>query len=144
MGCLQNIVLNNTNVGIEFILDSNHNSIIRNTISKNKYRISSLENNITITGNNKSYNKEGINVVGNKITITDNNIQNNNLGLLIDSWKGVVRKNNFIGNKRYTMFRVPNLLLRNNWDSNYWDNWIGLKINLPLFQKFLKNYLWKL
>ena len=132
----QNIVLNNTLAGIELWYDSNHNSITRNTISKNKYGISSYVNNITITGNNISNNKRGISVVGNKITITDNSIQNNKLGLLIGSWKGIVRKNNFIGNRRHTMFRVPNLLRRNTWDSNYWDNWIGLKI--PMFQEFPK------
>jgi hypothetical protein len=28
--------------------------------------------------------------------------------------------------------------LRNFWDANYWDDWIGLKFNLPIVQKFPK------
>ena len=100
-----------------------------------------------ITHNYISNNYRGISLYLSKAnTITKNTIQNHSIligfwgpsvGVYIDrlSNKNIIEENNFIGNKRQASFSFS---WRNTWDSNYWDTWIGLKINLPIFQKFPK------
>jgi len=44
-----------------------------------------------------------------------------------------VYQNNFIGNIRNAKDSS-----NSQYDANYWDNWIGLKIELPIFQRFPK------
>ena len=71
--------------------------------------------------------------------VYENNITNNRYGIYITSIEGEpcdnnkIYHNNFIGNNYNARSDDDNI-----WDSNYWDNWIGLKINLPIFQKFPK------
>jgi len=67
-----------------------------------------------------------------------NNIMNNIIGILISSVRGGadynnISKNNFIKNIRNVRDNCDN-----QWDSNYWDNWIGVRIKLPIFQRFPK------
>ena len=71
----------------------------------------------------------------NNNTITKCNISINQIGIWSARSDGNVEKNNFIGNIRHVRLAQP---WGNTWDENYWDNWIGLKINWTIFQKFPK------
>ena len=71
----------------------------------------------------------------NNNTITKCNISINQIGIWLARTDGNVEKNNFIGNIRHVRLAQP---WGNIWDENYWDNWIGIKIKLPIFQKFPK------
>jgi len=94
----------------------------------------------TITKNNIQNNKEfGLSLYHSGNTVIEkNNIQNNEgVGLEIVGFSdiNVIEKNNFIGNGKNVILTLSS---GNTWDANYWDNWIGVKINLPIFQKFPK------
>ena len=54
---------------------------------------------------------------------------------LYNSLKNTIEKNNFIRNKKNAVFEFS---LRNKWNNNYWDDWIGFRYNQPIFQKFPK------
>jgi parallel beta-helix repeat protein len=72
----------------------------------------------------------------NNNTITKCNISINQIGIWIAESDGnIEKKNNFIGNIRHVYLAQS---WGNTWDENYWDNWIGLKINWTIFQKFPK------
>ena len=61
--------------------------------------------------------------------ISANNISNNGIGIrLRDCSNNIVQYNNFIDN----MLNAFDML-QNQWDMNYWDNWIGLKISILEF-----------
>jgi len=70
-------------------------------------------------------------------TVFYNNIQNCVYGIqiVLSSNGNFIIQNNFIDN-------LINALTRNCqsniWSENYWDNWIGLRSNLPMFQNFPK------
>ena len=121
--CLNNIIhgnnIQNNNDGILLEEQCGFNNIIGNSISKNNNGISlsfSYDNNIEY-----------------------NNIEDNEYGLsaIAFGWNNnLIQKNNFIKNKRQATFlSVSN---RDDWDSNYWDDWIGVRIKLPFFQRFPK------
>ncbi|UCD12983.1 MAG: right-handed parallel beta-helix repeat-containing protein [Thermoplasmatales archaeon] len=138
----QNDIINNkaiqNNVGIQLSTASSQNSIEDNTVSNNDREgiiLEGISNDNTLTGNNVTNNRGGVKLSSSKInTITSNNIQDNDMeGLLISlSNNNVIEKNNFINNKKQAAFKIS---WRNSWDENYWDNWIGLKINKTIFQK---------
>jgi parallel beta-helix repeat protein len=70
--------------------------------------------------------------------ISYNNFTNNFCGILfeITSNYNKIINNNFINNiydTRYFFFSFIN-----HWDGNYWDEWIGHKFKLPIFQKLPK------
>jgi nitrous oxidase accessory protein len=99
--------------------NSSWNYIQRNTLKNNQNAISL-----------KSYSKQN--------KIKSNDIQNNSIkGLLLERScdKNTIDKNNFIKNNKHAFFINS---FKNSWDENYWDNWIGIKINLSIFQKFPK------
>jgi len=136
-----NIFLNNQ--GIKLDLFCTCNIIVRNNISlNNDYGINSTYDNYrnTIMGNNiNSNNRYGLHLhYSDNNTITNNNISNNYLGINCGGKDNIIEKNNFIENKRHAYISGYNLLWKNTWDSNYWDNWIGLKIKLPIVQKLPK------
>ncbi len=131
------------------LLKSSYNNIINNSIRDNKngicfghYRdgrvfikgntgdvahgFSHIKN--SITGNEITKNTEaGLALsftMGNNISA--NNISNNGIGIrLRDCSNNIVQYNNFIDN----MLNAFDML-QNQWDMNYWDNWIGLKISI--------------
>jgi len=81
---------------------------------------------ITITNNTiNSNNVTGIVIYNRGHTVINNNISNNNQGILLYEPDSNIIKNNFIGNRRHASFHIP-FFGRNHWDSNYWDNWIGI------------------
>jgi len=141
----QNDIIGNevvqNNVGIQLSTASSQNSIEGNTVSNNDREgiiLEGVSNDNTMTSNNITNNRGGIKLSSCKInTITGNNIQDNDMeGLLLSlSNNNVIERNNFINNKRQAAFKISS---RNSWDENYWDNWIGLKINSSIFQKFPK------
>jgi len=113
-----NIILNNGN-GIFLDEQCGYNNIIGNSISKNNIGIS-----ISFSYDN---------------TIEFNNIENNKCGLSALAFgycSNLIQKNNFIKNKRHAKFL--SVSVRDTWDSNYWDNWIGVKVKLPFFQRLPK------
>ena len=71
--------------------------------------------------------------------IYQNNFINNSKGIKTSiGWKCVIRdneiyQNNFLGNTINARGNGDNI-----WEENYWDNWIGVKIKLPIFQRFPK------
>ncbi|RLF58454.1 MAG: hypothetical protein DRN27_05375 [Thermoplasmata archaeon] len=124
------------------LLKSSYCTIINNTIEENKngicfghYRsgqtginqlFSHIDNfitknhikNNTETGLMLSYTKDN--------SITKNEISSNGFGIrLWESTENTLSSNNFITN-RINAFDMKD----NSWNANYWDNWIGLKINI--------------
>ncbi len=71
--------------------------------------------------------------------VYENNITNNRYGIYITSIDGEpcdnnkIYHNNFIGNKHNARSSDDNI-----WDSNYWDNWIGLRFK---FLRFLPYWI---
>jgi len=141
-GCNNTIMGNNitsNGEGINLYMDCCHNIIKNNNIQNSVCGIF-LEHycdfNI-ITGNSISNSTCSIDLFqSGSNTIEGNDIENNKYGLsLYISGKNLIKKNNFIGNEKHAIF-APSW--RNIWDANYWDNWIGLKLNWPVVQKFPK------
>ena len=129
-----------------FLIESNENKIMNNSIKENKngicfghYRNSPKKinfcsfshNNNVISGNDITNNSEaGLSLDytrGN--IITDNSIVHNEYGLrLYSSKENTVCRNNFIDNK-INVFDMST----NNWTRNYYDNWIGHYCHLLSF-----------
>ncbi|UCF49088.1 MAG: right-handed parallel beta-helix repeat-containing protein [Thermoplasmatales archaeon] len=146
-------------------LSACHNSTIKNnTILSNNgggIGIDSIwKKEIDIIGNNIQYNKGGIwlylvkyinikynniknNIIhgieilsGSLISVEINNITNNEVGCKLDYCGSMlIRKNNFIKNNNHTVFFW---LVNITYYANYWDDWIGVKIKFPFFQRFPK------
>ncbi|KYK23724.1 hypothetical protein AYK21_02270 [Thermoplasmatales archaeon SG8-52-2] len=113
-----NIISNNHGTGILLFdyWDNRNNNITHNIISKNEHGIDIFQS------------------VNN--TIEFNNISNNKYGVyLLYNHKNFIIKNNFIKNKKHAYCVTWN---EDELDSNFWDNWIGVRIKLPIFQRFPK------
>jgi len=160
-----NTIEGNGDFGIVFDLISKQNLIDNNTIDNNfggiQLSSSSSQNNISgnqVTNNNM----EGIAIKGILSTVNEiegNNITNNNIGLKISSGgKNIITSNNFKNNIR-TGLQLSgsndNIVKMNNfmdnrqnarfvfssrtiWDENYWDDWIGIRFEAPIFKNFPK------
>ncbi|EMR74647.1 nitrous oxidase accessory protein [Thermoplasmatales archaeon SCGC AB-540-F20] len=114
------------------ISNSDSNTIIQNTIINNHHGIFLDEsNNNNITGNNISNEVSSIFLdFSSDNNISCNDISNNFFGILMFySKNNLIEKNNFIDNKIHAIFSVW-YLTKNFWDSNYWDNWIGIGVKL--------------
>jgi parallel beta-helix repeat protein len=160
----ENIIERNGEWGISLASLSKQNSISNNTIDENYGGIriagGSVQNEIignnitnsikegiifegistgnTIEANIISDNFGGIKLSGSgEALVTGNAIVNNEMeGILLElSNNNIITANNFIENKRQVKFKLSS---RNSWEENYWDNWIGLKLEAPLFKKFPK------
>lgn len=131
----------NNNGGIKITGGSTQNDVIGNNVRDNVLEgilMEQLSNSITLMGNNITNNFGGIKCTSsNQNIITSNNIQDNSMEglLLVTSKDSIITNNNFIGNRRQAAFRLST---RNDLDENYWDNWIGFKLEMPIFQKFPK------
>lgn len=160
-----NIITENGDFGIALEVNSAQNWIINNTIENNFGGIelsgSSSQNNISsnkinnnnmegilITGllcsaneiivNNISKNKYGIKISSStKNIISSNNISNNiAMGISLSvSNDNLIKINNFIKNRRNAHFVFS---FNNIWDSNFWDDWVGIRFKNPIFKKFPK------
>ena len=155
-----NIIKENMRVGI-ILFHSNRNIIQSNTISNNKDGIILLQsrsdvvidnyilenkldgvylsfsNGNTIMSNDISDALYGITLsfVSNT-TVQKNNIHNNFVGIGTSVCNKIrIEKNNFIDNKMHASCSYSWI---SKWNENYWDNWIGIRTNLPIFQKFPK------
>jgi parallel beta-helix repeat protein len=88
-------------------------------------------NNIIITGNRitDTFFSMGIWLIAtSNIIIRFNTIHNNRFGLVVvQCINSIIEKNNFIDNRIHAYF---SFIVRNFWDSNYWDNWIGIRQKL--------------
>ena len=124
------------------IYQSSNNNISYNIISNNHGTGIVLgdyfnNRNNNMTHNIISNNEHGIDIfqsVNN--TIEFNNICNNEYGVyIVYNFRNLIIKNNFIKNKKHT-YCVP--WREDEFDSNFWDNWIGVRIKLPIFQRFPK------
>lgn len=128
------------NFGI-YLCVSDCNNISKNIISYSPLNIRLYSSHENIISNNLISNGFHRNVqthFGNNNIICSNTIANSTYcGLQIESRGNKVFQNNFINNTEHASFT---LFLRgfnyNKWDSNYWDNWIGL--DYPLLSKFPK------
>jgi len=160
-----NTITGNGDFGITLEVNSKQNEIIDNIIDGNFGGIqltgSSSQNNISgnliinsnmegisikgvlcvsneITGNNITGNNAGIKISsGSKNIITSNNINDNNIeGILLSgSNQNIVQMNNFMDNRKNAGFVFS---FRNTWESNYWDDWLGVRLAAPLFKIFPK------
>ncbi|KYK23722.1 hypothetical protein AYK21_02260 [Thermoplasmatales archaeon SG8-52-2] len=155
-----NNIINN-HMGIH-LFGSNNFTFIYNNISNNKYggfyleacyNLSIRENiidynrvygillfgsiNSTIIKNSFLGNGEGLEFLStNNIVVHFNNIKNNDIGFFMGySDKTLIKQNNFIKNEIHFLFCFS---FRIRFVSNYWDDWIGVKIKLPLFNRFPK------
>ncbi len=141
----QNNVTGNTLIGnaggIHLAGNSGQNLVNRNYITgstKEAILVETLSSDNTLRRNTLVENYAGIKLSGSSVTIIElNHIENNSLeGVLLEfSNNNQIINNNFIGNRRQATLRFS---IRNVWDSNYWDNWIGFKLAAPLFQLFPK------
>jgi len=137
---LDNIVENNF-AGILIAGGSSQNTISGNQILNNDREGIKIDGVITQTNeifeNNITGNNAGMKVGGSKNSISSNNFKQNNMeGLFLTmSNENIIEMNNFIDNRVNARFIFS---FRNTWDSNYWDDWIGLKFDLPLFKMFPK------
>lgn len=141
----QNEILDNTIennfAGLQIAGGSSQNTISGNQVLNNEREGIKIDGVITTTnefiGNNITGNNAGMKIGGGKNNIRSNNFKENNLeGLYLTvSNENIIEMNNFIDNGRNARFMFS---FRNAWDSNYWDDWIGLKFDLPLFKMFPK------
>ncbi len=142
----QNEILDNTVednfAGIQLASGSSQNTISGNHILNNEREGIIIEGVITTTneiiGNNITGNNAGMKVTsGGKNIINSNNFKESSMeGLyLVGSNENIIEMNNFIDNRKNARFIVS---FRNTWDSNYWDDWIGIKFDIPLFKMFPK------
>ena len=141
----QNNITSNTIIdnygGLKLSGSSGKNIIIDNNISKNDLEgilIEGLSSSNTIKENMISQNFGGIKISNSGQNIIDyNDIRYSSMEgiLLTSSSNNIITQNNFINNKRHASYRLSS---RNSWDANYWDNWIGFKFSMPIFQKFPK------
>jgi parallel beta-helix repeat protein len=138
---IDNTVENNF-AGIQLTGGSSQNTISGNQVLDNDREGIKIEGVLTTTNeiieNNITGNNAGMKITsGGKNNISSNNFKNNNIeGLyLIISNENIIEKNNFMDNRKNARFIAS---FRNTWDSNYWDDWIGIKIDIPLFKNFPK------
>ena len=115
-------------------LKSNNNVISNCILTHNMYGIYIDENsdNNIIAGNLFYRNGiDGICINSNKNLIYSNDIiENYQYGISINlGSENVFYHNNFIRNMQNAIFSTPN----NNWNENYWDNWIGLRFTILKF-----------
>jgi parallel beta-helix repeat protein len=135
-----NIITSNIEAGIADYLCYN-NTIMDNIITLNKKGgiYLCMSSNYTIFGNNITMNTMyGIEIYSSDYNkIIRNNIQKNYIsGLRFDhAHYNLIESNNFIENKIQASFKFSR---KNNWVENYWDNWIGFRVNKPIFHKFPK------
>ncbi|MCK4415645.1 MAG: right-handed parallel beta-helix repeat-containing protein [Thermoplasmatales archaeon] len=106
--------------------------IIGNIIQKNQFGLylSESENQYPI-GNTINANTYGAYLEKSDMNaIVLNNITNNEQGVYLKkSNNNAIMSNNFINNKRHAQFYKCYI---STWQQNYWDNWIGLKLNLNI------------
>ena len=137
---VENLISNNYG-GIKLSGNSEQNEVIDNVISDNALEgllIEGLSIGNTIEGNNITNNFGGIKLsASGQNIINENNIEGNSMeGILLEtSNSNIITKNNFIGNKRQAKYLFSS---RNSWEENYWDNWIGLIFEAPIFKSFPK------
>jgi parallel beta-helix repeat protein len=106
---LHNIICNNSWSGV-WLYESDHNQISNNFLSENNdsiYLFSSKSNNIK----NNTFTHD---IVG--------------LSCWSSSKNNTILENNFINNHENAFDKC-----RNQWDNNYWDDWIGLNSNVLKF-----------
>jgi parallel beta-helix repeat protein len=136
-------IIKNNDFGIH-VINSINNHIYRNNIINNRVGINIADSNNEIYRNNIINNSLGINFVAyfgmygtcSKNSIYKNNIMRNDEGISLgrDSKQNSFYRNNIFLNNRNCFYSGSN----NYWDSNYWDDWIGIKLKLPIFQIFPK------
>jgi len=142
----QNEILDNTVednfAGIQLAGGSSQNTINNNNIFNNDREGILIEGVLSTTneilGNNITGNNAGIKITsGGKNIIKSNNFKDSNMeGLyLVISNENIIEMNNFINNRRNAGFIAS---FRNTWDANYWDDWIGIIFDIPLFKMFPK------
>jgi len=152
---VENLTINGTTLGIS-IFNSDNNIIKNNVIYENTdfgIILNNSDNN-TIYNNNVYGNIFGIALAAGGLrcyesfsncennTISKNNISNNSLGLMIiKTNNNKIIENNFIENKIHVEIVMS---FKNKFNKNYWDNWLGLKLqffeNLPKFIPILFTY----
>jgi len=121
--------------GILMFFDPTYNIISGNTIFGNDNGVGLYKgaDNNNISGNIISNNGLGIDIVLSDCNIiSGNNISlSSNYGVCVSSWKSnTFYFNNFIKNRENAYAEDSIFIGRNNqWDSNYWDDWIGLRCN---------------
>ena len=145
---LENEIKNHNHDGI-CLHYSNRNNISRNVVSKSAFNICfhfySSRNIIRKNIISDSWQRGILIMYGSdNNTIYGNNFTNNKwYGLQLETNGNKVCYNNFIKNKfhaafvRYTFITTP--INYNKWDSNYWDNWIGLE--RPILSIFPKTII---
>jgi len=128
--------------GIQLTGSSSQNNISENQISNSNMEGISIKGVLCvsneITGNNITGNNAGIKISsGSKNIITSNNINDNNIeGILLSgSNQNIIQMNNFMDNRKNAGFVFS---FRNTWESNYWDDWLGVRLAAPLFNIFPK------
>jgi nitrous oxidase accessory protein NosD len=119
-----NCIIENSNIsqnnGALTLLQSNNNIIRNNTITQDFHGIL------------LDYNSCGNEIINNKI------INNRFCGIVCESYsnQNQIIHNTFINNKNKNAFVI--FSYKNQWENNYWDNWIGVKYGfLPFLPKVI-------
>lgn len=130
---IKNSSKSNENSAIEIY--SKENYIVRNIIKNNLNGINTIEgNNNTIMYNSITNNQNNSIIINTPYnTIYRNQIEENNIGIFLNTnaTKNTIKQNNLINNNQNAEM---NKARSNEWDQNYWDDWIGIQI---VFLKFL-------
>ncbi len=110
-----------------------------NSISDNKYGIYSENNGLRLgklVFNHIHHNTYAIYLSNSRLNIiSGNTISNNDMGIFLKKSKlNLITLNDFSDNLIHATFTKSSL---NRWNSNYWDNWIGLRLksglNIPKY-----------
>jgi len=132
-----NLIEKNSETGITIFL-SEENNVYKNILKSNGWGIflHKAVDNIISHNELQYHNSDGLQISHSKNNkIYYNNISNNFVGISL--WeickKNQFIKNNFIENDGRDAFFMSALCPKNEWDRNYWDNWIGLKLEVLSF-----------
>ena len=115
-------------------------SIEKNSFSNNNYAIYQSES-VQDTNINHNYfvaNNYGLYLLNsNRQNLSRNIFENNYVGLFMNKVNNIsIVNNNFIDNIQHSQFSET---INVEFNANYWDNWIGLKLNLPV-PKLINGY----
>jgi hypothetical protein len=143
-----NVIIDTSNEVLEFwgditAYDVEYLTIANNTLKceSNDYRVGIYlcSDDSIINGNEFSGYTYAVSFSegGSDNIISCNNFTNNVFGI-VNSHSNRITNNNFINNVNDNSIGILGFIFDNIWDGNYWDNWIGLRYKLPIFQRFPK------
>jgi peptidase C25-like protein/parallel beta helix pectate lyase-like protein len=144
IGIIENHITNNKNCGM-YITNlherfSSTLNIYKNSFSNNNYALYQKDNLNDVIINNNYFVANNYGIYMSKVhnqDFTRNSFENNYVGLFMNQVNQIqIIHNNFIDNTQHCQFSQTDSL---EFDNNFWDDWLGLKVNIPL-PKLINGY----